>query len=113
MATGNALEDYVWPAELRELALLSCEPGKKPAGEVMARRPLAGILPQLNNAWDFILIDAPAISSCWNLMLALPAKHTLVITASLRRTRARHVVQTARIAQSQNWNVAGVALQGC
>ena len=111
--SNDALENYIWPAAMRELALLSCEPGKKPAGDLMARRPLARILPRLENSWDFILIDAPAISSCWDLMLALPAESTLIITATRRRTRAHQVVQTALFAENQNWNVAGVALQGC
>ena len=65
MASSDAIEKYIWPAELRANgALLSCEPGKKPAVDLMARRPLAAILPQLEKSWDFILIDAPAISSC-------------------------------------------------
>jgi uncharacterized protein involved in exopolysaccharide biosynthesis len=113
MASSDAIENFVWPAKMPELALLSCEPHKKLAGDLMARRPLARILPQFDNLWEFILIDAPAISSCWDLMLALPAESTLIITARRRRTRARQVVQTAFIAQNQNWNVAGVALQGC
>ena len=46
-------------------------------------------------------------------MLALPAESTLIITATRRRTRAHQVVQTALFAENQNWNVAGVALQGC
>lgn len=113
MASSDAIDKYIWPAELRGLALLSCEQRKKPAADLMARRPLARILPQLEKSWEFILIDAPAISSCWELMLALPTESTLIITARCRRTRARQVVQTALVAQNQNWNVAGVALQGC
>ena len=111
MASSDAIEEYIWPAELPELALLSCARRKKPAAGLPARRPLAGVFPQLQNSWEFILIDAPAISSCWDLMLALPAESSLVITARRRRTRARQVVQTALAAQNQNWNVAGVALQ--
>jgi Mrp family chromosome partitioning ATPase len=111
LASGEALDGYVWPSELPELALLACERRKKPASHLPARRPLAAILPQLEKSWEFILIDAPAISDCWDLMLALPAESTLVITARRRQTRAGQVVQTALLAQSQHWNVAGVALQ--
>ena len=84
-----------------------------PAACLPARRPLAGVFPKLEHSWEFILIDAPAISSCWDLMLALPVKSTLVITARRRRTRARQVIQTALAAQIQGWNLAGVALRGC
>lgn len=113
MASCNALEDYLWPAELEELALLSCEPNQEPVGDLATRRPLARVLPQFENSWDFILIDAPAIASCWDLMLTLPAGGTLIVTASRGRTRARQVVQTATFARDQNWTVAGVALQDC
>jgi Mrp family chromosome partitioning ATPase len=113
MASSDAIDQYIWPSELGELGLLSCERCKTPAADLVTRRPLARVFPELEGSWEFILIDAPAISSCWDLMLALPAKSTLVITARHRRTRARQVVETALVARNQKWNVAGVALQSC
>ena len=112
LTANDPIDKYIWPTELPGLALLACQRRKRPAADLMARRPLARIFPQLEKSWDFILIDAPAISSSWDLMLALPPEGTLIITARRRRTRARQVVQTALVAQNQNWHVAGVALQG-
>lgn len=113
MASTDGIEKFISSAKLPELGLLACVRRKKPSGDLIARRPLASILPQLEPAWEFILIDAPAISDCWDLMLALPAESELVITARRRQTHARQVVQTALVARNQNWNVAGVALQDC
>ena len=110
LASADPIDGYVWPSELPELALLACERRQQPASHLPARRPLATILPQLEKSWEFILIDAPAISGGWDLMLALPAASSLVITAWRCQTRASQVVQTAMLAQSQPWNVAGVAL---
>jgi Mrp family chromosome partitioning ATPase len=111
--SADPLDDYLWKSELGGLALLSCEPGKKPGAELLARRLLARMLPQLQNSWDVVLIDAPAIASCWDLALALPAGATLVITATRGATRAPQVIQTAGLARGQNWNLAGLVLDNC
>ena len=114
MMSDRPIEGYIWPTELPELALLSWLPHKRPpTPELMLRRPLAKVLPDLRKAWDFIFIDAPPISCSWELMLTLPAGNPVVITARRGRTRASHVSLTASLAQSHAWNVAGVALQGC
>ena len=117
MASDRPLEEYVWSSEAPEnasLALLSWSPKlEPPTPDLLLRRPLAKILPRFGDMWDFIFIDAPAISSSWDLMLSLPPGNPVVITANRRGTRASQVSDTAIIAQSQSWNVAGVALQGC
>lgn len=117
MVSDRPLEEYVWLSEVPEnssLALLSWSPRMPPpTPDLLLRRPLAKILPRFGDMWDFIFIDAPAISSSWELMLSLPQGNPVVITANRRRTRAGHVSDTATIAQNQSWNVAGVALQGC
>jgi uncharacterized protein involved in exopolysaccharide biosynthesis/Mrp family chromosome partitioning ATPase len=112
--SDRPLEEYVWFGEVPELALLSWSPKMPPpTPDILLRRPLAKVLPRLGDTWDFIFIDAPAISSSWELMLSLPAGNPVVITANRRRTRAGQVSDTATIAQNQSWKVAGVALQDC
>lgn len=113
MASDRPIEEFIWPAEMPGLALLSCSPeSPAPTPELLLRRPLAKALPRLEEMWDFILIDAPPISKSWELMLTLPAGRPVVITAKKSRTRASQVSHTASLAQNQSWNVAGVALQG-
>lgn len=117
MVSDRPLEEYVWMSDAPEsssLALLSWSPKlPPPTPDLLLRRPLAKILPRFGDTWDFIFIDAPAISTSWELMLSLPQGNPVVITANRRRTRASQVSDTATIAQNQSWNVAGVALQGC
>ncbi|HEY4414578.1 MAG TPA: hypothetical protein VGO57_02710 [Verrucomicrobiae bacterium] len=113
MASTSSIEEYICPSELPELGLLTCVDRKKAAVDLAGRRPLATILPQLQDKWDIILIDAPAIRSRWDLALALPAEGKLVMTANCRRARPKQVIETARQAQSQGWNLLGVALQRC
>jgi uncharacterized protein involved in exopolysaccharide biosynthesis/Mrp family chromosome partitioning ATPase len=117
MVSDRPLEEYVWSSDEPQnasLALLSWSPKlPPPTPDLLLRRPLAKILPRFGDMWDFIFIDAPAISTSWELMLSLPPGNPVVITATRRHTRARHVSDTAVIAQNQSWNVAGVALQGC
>jgi uncharacterized protein involved in exopolysaccharide biosynthesis/Mrp family chromosome partitioning ATPase len=117
MISERPLEEYVWVSEDPQnssLALLSWSPKlPPPTPDLLLRRPLAKILPRFGETWDFIFIDAPAISTSWELMLSLPPGNPVVITADRRRTRASQVSDTAIIAQNQSWNVAGVALQGC
>lgn len=113
MASDRPIEEYIWPGDVPGLSLLSCSPESPlPTPELLLRRPLAKVLPRLEETWDFILIDAPPISKSWELMLTLPAGRPVVITARKSRTRASHVSHTASLAQNQSWNVAGVALQG-
>jgi Mrp family chromosome partitioning ATPase len=117
MVSDEPLEEYVWLSDAHEnssLALLSWSPKlPPPTPDLLLRRPLAKILPRFGDMWDYIFIDAPAISTSWELMLSLPPGNPVVITADRRRTRASQVSDTASIAQNQSWNVAGVALQGC
>lgn len=112
LAGNDPIDDYLTTTSLDKLALLACAPGE-PAAQTLARRPLIKVLPQLQNSWDFILVDSPFIVTSWDLALALPAGSLVVITAVRGWTRGPRVVQIRQHAESQQWKAVGVALQRC
>jgi uncharacterized protein involved in exopolysaccharide biosynthesis/Mrp family chromosome partitioning ATPase len=110
LASDDPVEDYIGYTTVRELAVLAAERRVPGVENLLSRRPLSETLPGILDKWDFILIDAPAITTDSALMLTLPAGSPLLLAADARRSRAESILQAARHARGPRWALDGVVL---
>jgi len=110
LASDEPPGEFITYSAVRELAVFSPEKSARDVDDLLSRRPLITIMPELAAHWDFILIDSPAILSDWSLTLALPPGSPLIITAVYLRTRTNTLRQTLAHTRGPRWKVNGVVL---
>ncbi len=107
------LADCVGLTSSKDLGVLGFGKVGRDLDDQLGSRPLALEMPSLNEEWDFILVNAPAIRFDWTTMLTLPTQSLIIITADYHSSRAADVVSTAQRARNSRWKVEGVVLQNC
>ena len=107
------LQDCVGYTTVRELGVLGFGKATRDLDDMLGRRPLSMELAALLPDWDFILINSPPIRFDWSMMLTLPSKSPIIITADYRNAKAGDVNNTVQRARNTRWLVDGVVLLNC
>lgn len=113
LSARDDIGNYISYSALRELALLAPGNSSQDLDDLLASHPLLRAMPELLKNWDYILIDAPAITADWSLTMTLPSDSPMIIGANYGKTTIEVLTETVRRAKSHDWPLLGVVLQGC
>jgi capsular polysaccharide biosynthesis protein len=110
LTSDEPVDSFIVPTSLARLHTLSAKPGDHEAANALSCRPMAPVLEGLQSQWDFVFLDAPCIREDWGLLLSLPPKYPLLLTAEYNRTKVTDIVSTLYQTKGQHWNLLGLIL---
>jgi Mrp family chromosome partitioning ATPase/uncharacterized protein involved in exopolysaccharide biosynthesis len=110
MFSEDRIQNYIDYSVVRELAVI--QPGRISGNvdDLISRRPLAPVLAQLQNEWDFILINSPNLLEESHLLLAASAGSPVVAVARYADAELDDLKALAARCEECNFVFAGIVL---
>jgi len=110
MFTEEPIKNFIEYSVVRELAVI--QPGRISGNtdDLISRRPLAPVLAQLQNEWDFILINAPNLLEESHLLLAAPGGSPVIAVARYADANLDDLDALAARCEECNFTFAGIVL---